>query len=194
MQKESNEPGSVSFIGGASIEIGPSIAKLRLSTKPWPAVVTVCGIVAVLIGMSFLLPTTPHRSHLNGLSRIGEYVKRALNSQSPYASVAIAKADGSHAVLIARRGHQVSLTVFSDLSRTSVSDLCSKMEEFFSTHGVVKVENGLSTIGSSNANVCPLEFALTADAEKDVELIRYLFRNFLNADDSTSLEFTTTGL
>lgn len=188
-----SEPGSVSITASSTVEIGPSLTKIAVSTEIWPAVVTACGIVFVLVGMFFLLPKKPQQLYHNGLSRMGYYVERVFGSQHDYASVIITKPDHAHSVLVARRGGRVLLSVVSNVSRGDTADLPAKIESFFASRGIMPDGESLSDNTGMKHTTCCLQFSLSRDSRANTELIRALFTDLFGVSDSTGLEFTTTG-
>src|SRR5436190_11716620 len=93
------------ILARSSIQIGP--AKLRLSTERWPAILTMLSAMFVCVGLFFLLPNNPQKIRRDGLSQIAYYVDRVINSRGDHASVTISTLDGVHAVLLARRDHNL---------------------------------------------------------------------------------------
>ena len=192
LQRGSPELGSLSRTHGISMRIG-SAAKFRLTTETWPAVVTLCGIVFVLVGMFFLLPGKPQRFHRDGLSKIGYYVGRVLRSRKDYASVVIAKPGGGHAILIARRGGTVLLNVILAPNAAEAQNARNSIGNFLAKRGVVGGSEFSPNEGEQPANPCRIGFILNTNQNLNAKLIRDLFVEFFGVDDSTGLEFTTTG-
>jgi hypothetical protein len=190
MQKQSTGSDSMAFVGSVNLEVGPSIAKLRLSAETWPAMTTMCGIILVFLGMLFLFPGKPQRYHRDGLSKIGYYIESVAKSHGEYASVIIAKPNGSYSVVVARRGHDLSVNIFSDLYLGEVSDVRSKIGDFFAKRGVMPM--GLQT-NDSGTKPSRYQFSLSGDPAANTHLVRSLFSDVFGAGDSTGLEFTTSG-
>src|ERR1700722_18011385 len=87
LPKEPSEPGTVSFVGDVSVQIGASSTRLHLSTHPWPAVVVLAGVVAVVVVLLFLLPRQPDRVRSDGFLKMESYMDRLLGSRKEHASV-----------------------------------------------------------------------------------------------------------
>jgi hypothetical protein len=138
--------------------------------------------------MFFLLPGKPQQFHRNGLSRIGPYVERVLQSRKAYSSVIIAKPDGAHAVLFARRDHQVLLGVISVSSEGDKPDFRTKIRNLCASKGIALSNEVLS------GSLYQFEFASSVGPKTTADLIRALVADLFGADDATGLEFTPTGL
>ena len=184
-QGQASDTDSVSTIS-SSIEIGGGMTRITLSTETWPAMITVCGIVFVLIGLFFLLPNEPRQFYRNGLSQIGHFVQRVIESPKDGATVTITKTDGSNAVSMARKGKRVLLFIISDASMEA------RIKDYFTEHGINSSSDVFLTTRGPEDSLCHLEFPLGMDPKANTKLIRELFTTLLGVDDSMDLGFTTT--
>lgn len=183
IQRPSPESGFTSTILSTTFEIGPSLGKVDLSTKTWPAISVLGGIALVIVGTLFLFPQGSKRIYPHGLTEIGRYIRQLLESHNDVAAFVIAKPNSSDVVSMARRGSKVSLFVFSDSNKET------RVRAFFATYGI---EPGHETLpeGVRMAG-CQLEYALSLDAKTNTELIRELFVKLFGVNDSMELEFRT---
>jgi hypothetical protein len=118
-----------SDLGDVSIQIGTSSTKLHLSTQPWPAVVVFAGVLAVVVGLLFLLPRQPDRIRSGGFLKMESYMARLLRSRKEYASVIAATLDGQHAILVMRQSGRTTLDISADRTKNDGQE--DKMREFF---------------------------------------------------------------
>lgn len=191
LPKEPSEPGTVSFIGDVSIQVGSS-SKLHFATGIWPAVVVVFGSVAVVVGLFFLLPRQPDRVRREGFSRVESYIDRLLHSRKQLSSLIVATPDGQHALLVMRQAGQTLLSVSVDRTKGDGQEL--ELKRFFARLGMTPVRDYLSANGGVADATRSFEFHLVGDARVIARLCVSIFTDLFRVTDQQGLEFTGNGL
>lgn len=192
LPKGPSESGAVSFLGDVSIQIGPSSTKLHLSTHPWPAVIALAGVVAVVVGLLFLLPRQPDRFRSDGFLKMESYMERLLRSRKEYASVIAATLDGQHAILVMRQSGRMTISVSADRTRNDGEE--AKMRDFFRKLGMTPTRDYRSANGGVEDATCNFEFVLTDDPKSIARSCVAVFTDLFGVTDQQGLEFTTDGL
>ena len=189
-QKELPSQSSRTLIDDIALVIGPSKVKLRLSAQSWPAVVTLCSMLGVCVGMFFLLPGRPEKFERDGLSRIGDYVNRVFQSHKERASVVITQPGGDHAVLLTRMGKEVLVAVFHTPGQGAI-EFRTKLTNFFASHGIMRTSQFDSSPIGQEDNPCAFAAVLSPDPKAITRLIQALCTDLFDGKDSMGLEFRT---
>jgi hypothetical protein len=192
LPKEPIPPGAVSEIGDVSMQIGSSSNKLHMSTKPWPAVVVVAGVFAVIVGLLFLLPRQPDRVRSGGFSKMESYIVRLLRSRKKFASFIVATQDGQHALLVMRQNGRTVLSVSADRTKNDGEEV--KVRDFFTKLGMKPSREYRSANGGVENAICSFEFELADDPKAIARLCVAVFTDLFGVTDQQGLEFTTDGL
>jgi hypothetical protein len=192
LPKGPSEPGTVSFVGDVSMQIGASSTKLHLSTHPWPAVVVLAGVVAVVVGLLFLLPRQPDRVRNDGFLKMESYMDRLVRSRKEHASVIAATMDGQHAILVMRQSNRTMLHISTDRTKNDGQE--AKMRDFFTKLGMTPNRDYRSANRGVEDATCNLEFILTDDPKSIAGSCVAVFTDLFGVTDQNGLEFTTDGL
>lgn len=182
-------------LGDVFVQIGSSSSsstKLHLTTQAWPAVVVLAGVLAVVVGLLFLLPRQPDRVQSGGFLMMESYMDRLLRSHKEYASVIAATLDGQHAILVFRQSGRTTLDISADRTKNDGQE--EKVREFFKKLGMTPSSEDRSANGDVEDATCNFEFPLTGDAKDIARLCVSVFTDLFGVTDQHGLEFTTDGL
>lgn len=182
-------------LGDVFVQIGSSSSsstKLHLTTQAWPAVVVLAGVLAVVVGLLFLLPRQPDRVQSGGFLKMESYMDRLLRSHKEYASVIAATLDGQHAILVFRQSGRTTLDISADRTKNDGQE--EKVREFFKKLGMTPSSEYRSANGDVEDATCNFEFPLTGDAKDIARLCVSVFTDLFGVTDQHGLEFTTDGL
>jgi hypothetical protein len=181
-----------SDLGGVYIQMGSSSAKLHMSLQVWPAVVLLAGVLAVALGLLFLLPRQPDRFRSGGFLKMESYIGRLLRSAKKSSSVIVSTLDGQSALLVMRQAGRTTLLVSADRTKNDGQE--ARMRDFFAKLGMIPNRDYRSANGGVEDATCNLEFVLTDDPKAISRVCVSVFADLFGVSDTQGLEFTTDGL
>ncbi|MGA2556790.1 MAG: hypothetical protein ABSG04_11020 [Verrucomicrobiota bacterium] len=181
-----------SDLGDVSIQIGWSSTELHMSTQLWPAALVLSGVLAVVVGLFFLLPRQPDRVSSGGFLKMESYIGRLLRSEKKSSCIIVSTLDGQSSLLVMRQAGQTMLLVSADRTKNDGQE--EKMREFFKKIGMTPSREYRSANGGVEDARCCFEFQLTGDPKDIAKLCVSAFTDLFGVTDQHGLEFTTHGL